>query len=276
MPIFALLLKDSGAALCQRMRKFGFRAWLLVVCNMLGLVHAQPASPWNGVGVTPKLESHHVAACTACHGPQGRATPSGYFPRLAGKPQEYLYQQLLNFRDGRRSYPLMGHLLRHLDNDQLQGMAQYFAQLRIPYPSPEPVTSTSASLERGAQLIQQGDVSRGLPACTACHGGQLMGVLPAVPGLLGLSRDYLNSQLGAWKVGRRSAKSPDCMAQIAQKLLPQDVADITAWLTAQTVPIEAAAESQETRRWPMACGAAPQHDAVAPDSTIDASGKESS
>jgi cytochrome c553 len=30
--------------------------------------------------------------------------------RIAGKPAGYLYNQLLNFRDGRRNYPLMTYI----------------------------------------------------------------------------------------------------------------------------------------------------------------------
>ena len=44
--------------------------------------------------------AQRVVACTTCHGPQGRAAADGYHPRIAGKPAGYLYQQLLNFRDG--------------------------------------------------------------------------------------------------------------------------------------------------------------------------------
>jgi cytochrome c553 len=39
-----------------------------------------------------------VAACTLCHGKEGVAGTDGYYPRIAGKPAGYLYQQLLNFR----------------------------------------------------------------------------------------------------------------------------------------------------------------------------------
>ena len=39
---------------------------------------------------------------------------------------------------------------------------------------------------------------------------------PAVPGLLGLPRDYLNGQLGAWQTRQRHATAPDCMATIAE------------------------------------------------------------
>ncbi|MGH6638909.1 MAG: c-type cytochrome, partial [Polaromonas sp.] len=37
--------------------------------------------------------AQRTLACTACHGPQGRAAPDGYYPRLAGKPAGYLYNQ---------------------------------------------------------------------------------------------------------------------------------------------------------------------------------------
>ena len=39
-----------------------------------------------------------VKPCTSCHGNEGRATREGYFPRIAGKPAGYLFNQLLNFR----------------------------------------------------------------------------------------------------------------------------------------------------------------------------------
>jgi cytochrome c553 len=39
-----------------------------------------------------------MAACTACHGKEGRATADGYYPRIAGKPEGYLLNQLQSFR----------------------------------------------------------------------------------------------------------------------------------------------------------------------------------
>ena len=35
--------------------------------------------------------------CEACHGREGRPAADGYYPRIAGKPAGYLYEQLLNF-----------------------------------------------------------------------------------------------------------------------------------------------------------------------------------
>ena len=61
----------------------------------------------------PDTMAQRVLACTGCHGKEGRATNAGYFPRIAGKPAGYLYNQLRNFRDGRRTNAAMTHLVDH-------------------------------------------------------------------------------------------------------------------------------------------------------------------
>ena len=174
-------------------------------------------------------------ACTHCHGAQGRAAPDGYYPRLAGKPAGYLYNQLLNFRDGRRHYGLMTQMLEPLTDVYLLEIAQYFASLDVPYPAPVPANAPRELVERGRVLVMQGDAQRQLPACVQCHGPRMTGVLPNVPGLLGLPRDYLNAQLGAWRAGKRRAHAPDCMAQVAQRMSPEDIEAVSTWLAAQPV-----------------------------------------
>jgi cytochrome c553 len=180
--------------------------------------------------------AQRTLACTACHGKEGRAAPDGYYPRIAGKPAGYLYNQLLNFRDGRRHYGLMARLLDPLSDAYLLEIAQHFAALDLPYPAPRPPTLPDAALERGRVLALQGDEAAGMPACVQCHGAALTGVVPNTPGLLGLSRDYLNAQLGAWRTGQRRAHAPDCMAQIARQLRAEDLAAVTGWLAAQPLP----------------------------------------
>ncbi len=83
--------------------------------------------------------AQRTQACSACHGAQGRAGPDGYYPRIAGKPAGYLYNQLLHFRDGRRHYGLMTRLLDPLSDAYLLEIAQHFASLQLPYPAPAPV-----------------------------------------------------------------------------------------------------------------------------------------
>jgi cytochrome c553 len=195
-----------------------------------------------------------VLACTACHGKEGRATPEGYFPRIAGKPAGYLANQLLHFRDGRRSYPQMAYLLEHLSDNYLGEMAAHFAALDVPYPAPPAPQGTPAQLAQGRALVHQGDAARHIPACVQCHGAAMTGVAPSIPGLLGLPRDYLNSQLGAWKTGQRKAHAPDCMADVARQLTPDDVSAVSAWLAAQPVPAHGKPATALPAPLPQRCG----------------------
>lgn len=199
-----------------------------------------------------------VAACTTCHGKEGRATSDGYFPRIAGKPAGYLYNQLINFREGRRSYAPMTYLIDHLSDAYLLEIARHFAGLELPYPPPQTQGASSALLERGRKLATAGDDTRQIPACVQCHGKALTGMQPAIPGLLGLPRDYLNGQLGAWKTQQRHAAAPDCMATIAGRLNAADVEAISAWLSSQPVPMPSAAAPMTTAKLPLSCGSAPQ------------------
>ena len=200
--------------------------------------------------------AQRTLACTACHGKEGRAGPDGYYPRIAGKPAGYLYNQLLNFRDGRRHYGLMARLLDPLSDAYLFEIAQHFAALELPYPPPQPARAEPAVLERGRLLAQQGDSAARIPACVQCHGQSLTGVSPNTPGLLGLPRDYLNAQLGAWRTGQRRAQAPDCMAQIAQQLRPEDLTAVTAWLASQPLPAHTRPAASLPQPPTIACGSA--------------------
>jgi cytochrome c553 len=201
--------------------------------------------------------ARRALACTGCHGEQGRAGRDGYYPRLAGKPAAYLYEQLLAFRDGRRRYALMTHLLEPLSEPYLRALADHFAALDLPYGPPAPAPADTSLQARARQLVMDGDPARRLPACVACHGQRLTGVLPAMPSLLGLPRDYLNAQLGAWRSGTRSARAPDCMAEVAQRLQREDVAALSAWLAAQPMPSPTHAVDAVPKALPLRCGGEP-------------------
>lgn len=205
----------------------------------------------------PDTLAQRLQACTLCHGQEGRATNAGYFPRIAGKPADYLYHQLLNFRDGRRNNASMSYLLDHLSDAYLRDIAGHYAGLDLPYPPPLPTAASPTELARGQALVRQGDPARELPACATCHGAALTGVNPAVPGLLGLPRDYLMAQLGAWQTGLRKAFAPDCMAHVAQRLQPVDIAAVSSWLAAQPLPANAHPALPTREPLPLKCGLTP-------------------
>lgn len=208
----------------------------------------------------PDTLAQRLVACTSCHGDPGKPLPRDerrYFPRIAGKPAGYLYNQLTNFRDGRRQYPLMTWMVTPLSDDYLRDIAEYFSTQHLAAAALDRAMLPAAELARGRQLVTLGDAALKVPACIACHGQRLTGALPAIPGLLGLPRDYINAQFGAWRNGSRRAHAPDCMGTIAARLTLADVAAVSAWLASEPQPADPAPLRASPGPLPLACGSVP-------------------
>ncbi len=80
---------------------------LVAIAMPLGAARAQAPLQPAATERAPDTMAARVLACASCHGAEGEGTSDVYFPRLAGKPAGYLYNQLVAFRDGRRKYPPM-------------------------------------------------------------------------------------------------------------------------------------------------------------------------
>jgi len=199
-----------------------------------------------------------VRACAACHGDSGRGISNVYFPRLAGKPAGYLYNQLVAFREGRRKYAPMNYLLEYLPDEYLKKMAQYYASVRVPYDNPAPPTASQAVLQHGKNLVMNGNPARQIPACIACHGPNLSGREPGIPALIGLRADYISAQLGGWRYGTRTALEPDCMQLVAARLTEADVAAVAAWLSSMPIPADTRPLPPSSEPLPLACGSQQQ------------------
>jgi len=195
-----------------------------------------------------------VQGCVTCHGQNGQGTGNGYFPRIAGKPAGYLYNQLAGFRDGTRRYAPMNYLVAYLPDAYLREIADYFARQRPPFAAQEASRADPAMVARGQALANLGDPARNVPPCVACHGRGLTGMEPGIPGLVGLRANYIAAQLTRWRVGERHAADPDCMKRIASRLDDRDIAAVAAWLSQQAAPREASPESSNLVRMPIACG----------------------
>jgi cytochrome c553 len=195
-----------------------------------------------------------VQGCVTCHGQSGAGTADGRFPRIAGKPATYLYNQLVAFRDGTHEYAPMNYLVAYLPDAYLQEMAAHYAKQRPAFTAHEAAKEDAATMARGAVLAVAGDANRQVPACIACHGRGLTGMEPGIPGLAGLRPTYIVAQLTRWRVGDRHAREPDCMKRIASRLSDTDVAAVAAWLGAQATSKDASPESFDRVRMPLACG----------------------
>ncbi|HZM45329.1 MAG TPA: cytochrome c4 [Burkholderiales bacterium] len=223
-------------------------AWLVAAPRALAQNAAIPAFK-----TLDSMEAR-VQGCTTCHGQSGQGTGNDYFPRIAGKPAGYLYNQLVAFRDGKRRYAPMNYLVAYLPDAYLREIAEHYAKQRPAFMLHETVPADPASLERGQALARTGDPKTGIPACISCHGAGLTGMEPGIPGLVGLRPNYIAAQLVRWRVGERVAVDPDCMKRIAVRLTDTDVGALAAWLSRQKPPADAAPEKSNLVRMPLACG----------------------
>lgn len=231
---------------------------LLVIFLAAWCSSAAAQTPSASTPLPPDTMKERVRACVSCHGENGRGTSNVYFPRLAGKPAGYLYNQLVAFRDGRRKYAPMNYLLAYLPDEYLQRMAHYYAEAREPFEQPGPPTVSQAVLMRGQTLVTKGNPERNIPACVTCHGPNLSGREPGIPGLVGLRPSYISAQLGGWRYGTRTAIEPDCMQLIAARMTEEDVAAAAAWLAAMPIPANSEPSKQSSEQLPLACGSQKQ------------------
>ncbi len=183
---------------------FGILALLASIVLSLGVARAQTTAQ------PPDTMAARVLACASCHGAEGEGTSDVYFPRLAGKPAGYLYNQLVAFRDGRRKYPPMNYLLDFLPDPYLKQMAEHFASLRPPFPAPAIPAVSNEILARGESIAVNGDPSaafRPAPVATArasaAWSRRYRAARPA--------RQLHQRTTRRLAYGTRTAAAPDCM-----------------------------------------------------------------
>src|SRR5207302_11153484 len=67
-----------------------------------------------------------AAPCFACHGPDGNSQNPDY-PILAGQTWRYIYIELKDFKEGRRSDPQMSPIAATLSQEDMIALGNYFA-----------------------------------------------------------------------------------------------------------------------------------------------------
>jgi cytochrome c553 len=223
--------------------------WILLGLCLCACVNAGETA------TAPDTIEARAQGCSTCHGPLGEGTADLNFPRIAGKPAGYLFNQLKNFRDGNRSYPPMNYLLAYMHDDYLQELAAFFAAQPAQFSAGAEVAA--ALNDAGAQLVERGDATHGVPACVLCHGKKLTGIEPGIPGLTGLNARYIAAQLVAWRVGTRHARAPDCMQQVASRLTEAQIRQVSVWLAAQAPAAAFVPAPVGTWATPITCGSQP-------------------
>jgi cytochrome c553 len=178
--------------------------------------------------------------CSGCHGEFGEGRAAGGIPGLAGIDRLYLERELMAFRNGVRSSPVMTPFAKALTPAQLHDVAEYYASL----PRASEGNMVVAPSDRGRQLAQLGRPPQGLPACESCHGARGAGDGPA-PALAGQPRGYLEQQLKVWRAGGRREGPDFLMTLVSSKLSDRDIDDLAAHYAALPArePAEAVSEA---------------------------------
>jgi cytochrome c553 len=80
------------------------------------------------------IPDKQVAACTACHAPNGNGNMLAGFPRLSGQPVEYTIAQLKAYRNGERLTDedfngMMRDIAENLSDAEIEAVANYMTGL---------------------------------------------------------------------------------------------------------------------------------------------------
>jgi cytochrome c553 len=146
-----------------------------------------------------RAEQLVTTVCAACHGLKGMS-PAPTNPHLAGQHPAYIAKQLANYKGGVRQNAIMAGMAAMLSPEDMVSVAAYFARQ-----TPPPPAGSNAELAKaGEALYRYGNASKGLPACTGCHGPNGAGIPDQYPRLAGQYPDYVYAQLKAFSAYERN------------------------------------------------------------------------
>jgi cytochrome c553 len=154
--------------------------------------------------------------CAACHGIGGNSgTPAN--PKLAQQHPAYLVKELLDFKDGKRSSPVMQGFAAQLTEQDMKNVAAYLGAQQA-----KPGFAKDKDLVVLGEKIYRGGIQdRDIPACAGCHSPNGAGIPSQYPRLSGQHAEYTASQLVAFRDGLR--KNSPQMKDIAAKLNDHEI-----------------------------------------------------
>lgn len=144
--------------------------------------------------------------CRTCHGLDGYARIP-IAPHIGGEPASYIRNQLTAFRDGTRTHEMMTIVAKMLTDEQIDDVAAWYA-----YPI---ATATLTADPSGAPQ-----------ACIACHGADGIAVIEDAPNLTGETNIYIDTQLKAFRLGKRTH---EVMSAIAAEMSDAEIRAAADW-----------------------------------------------
>jgi cytochrome c553 len=159
-----------------------------------------------------------AAVCSACHGEDGNAVIPGY-PTLAGQTWRYIYVQLKDYKEGRRSHPIMTPMASNLSRAEMVNVANYFASFPL---KPNGFVADEAKVKLGKAKADE-------TLCTMCHMGGFSGQ-NEIPRVAGQHYAYVVEQLRNFKARTRTNDAGN-MTSVAQTLSDTDIENLGHYIS---------------------------------------------
>jgi len=179
--------------------------------------------------------------CAGCHGNMGQGGGGGVYPRLAGLPQEYMEEQIKNFKARKRvNIPMLPFANdRELPPEDVRDITTYLSNIKLASQLPE-LSGHMDGLERLQQaeaVVQipkhEGDLENGeeyyMEMCRGCHNKDGMG-RGNKPAIAGQHIPYLKKQFLDYKSGEREHIDQE---ELFGEMTDQDIEDVLAFLSVQ-------------------------------------------
>jgi len=185
---------------------------LIAILSAIALpVHAQVDAA--------KLASMREKAqvCFGCHGQDGNSQSPDY-PILAGQSWRYIYIELKDFQEGRRSDPQMSPVAANLSRDEMVDLGNFFAAQK---PLPIKFTPDPAKIAAGRKTSDA-------VLCPMCHLGGFVGQ-NEIPRVAGQWPQYIKKQLEDFKARRRTNDAGN-MTSVAGTLSEQDIENLSQYI----------------------------------------------
>jgi len=164
--------------------------------------------------------------CTMCHGVQGMSLSDA--PNLAGQYPEVVIKQLMDYRSRKRSSAVMEALTKNLSDRAIADLAAYYAYL------PKARTAPTTYDESLPALVRVGAPLRNVAPCVSCHGGidQKLGA----PWIEGMPKEYLVTQLQAFRSGTRRNDSEAQMRNVVRAMTDAEIDEVATFYARKSSP----------------------------------------
>ena len=156
--------------------------------------------------------------CAACHGADGNSQ-AGLFPSLAGQSWRYIYVQLKDYKEGRRTDPVMTAMVVPLSRQDMIDIGNYYAGQKA---KPSTFKADEAKVKLGRAKADEA-------LCAMCHLGAFAGQ-NEIPRVAGQQYEYIVKQMRDFKARTRTNDAGN-MTSVSQTLSEADIENLAHFIT---------------------------------------------